>query len=233
MPPGLIDAGTRPAGPVAVIAAARADGYGLGLEPGAPPAGARGWRGVQDVEGLPDRVARATAVAGSAAVAATWILEKHAWLVAGLALAGMLRHRAIPDLGALLLHDADEGWPDALAVLDGACWLPAADGRDLAEHLEVHFAPVIGALSRHRAEKPLWRSAGDRIGQAATWCGAAFGDPGGARALAVAALDARTALHAPSRFEDGMRVRSGCCLAHRVAGMPRCDDCANRPAAAT
>lgn len=227
------------------IAAARAGGFGLGVEPVA--ATGPDWRRAPmpgDLEEQLDRIGAATATS-SRAIAATWQLEKHAWLAGGAALAGLLVHGALPPLDDALVLDAEEGWPAAMALPD-AGWqhVPSetpgvsepghgpgtADaGRALAELLEAHHAPLVDALGAFRPRRALWRSVGDRLGQAARWCGEAFDASDEAVALVEAALAAPTALHAPAVFTivEGrpQRRRAGCCLSHRIPGGVLCEDC--------
>jgi ferric iron reductase protein FhuF len=218
---------------VAPLAAARGHGYGLGLCAAPVPDGEPGWRPATATAGDPALLdvllARTAAGAGtrSRAVAATWHLEKHAWFVGGAALAGVLVHGAIPPLDRMLLRDGGHGW--AVAVAAPADGWEIADGATLAARLEAHLVPVVEALACHRPARALWRSAGDRLGQAAVWCSDAFGDRDAALALARDVLTAPTALRSLATFteRDGrpFRLRAGCCLSHRCAGAVRCDDC--------
>ena len=247
---------------VAPIAAARAAGIGLGVRGMPVDASEPGWRAAGAVAAdavlRAELLARTAAAAGiavpavdatsspaaartpslaaagtpSLAIAATWHLEKHAWLAAGAALAGVLLHGRLPPLERAWIRCGEYGWPEEIA-LPGEGW-SRGDGADVARALEDHLAPLVDALVVHRARRPLWRSAGDRLGQAARWCAEAFAAPDGARALAEAAFAAPTALRAPAGFvlRDGLpdRRRTGCCLSHRCPGGPRCDDCAALPA---
>jgi len=212
---------------VAPIAAARANGFGLGVHRAAEIAGDPGW---QPAAVADPRLHPALADdLPSPAVAATWQIEGHAWFVAATALAGVVAHSRMPPLDRALLRYGPEGRPEAIALpADG--WRRAR-GADLATALAGHLAPLVNALSAHRRARPLWRSAGDRLGQAARWCGDAFGDNERAIAIATAALEAPTALRAEPGFsiEDGepFRRRTGCCLAYRLPDTPRCADCAN------
>jgi hypothetical protein len=218
------------------LAAARANGFGLDVRAAPAPADEPGWRpahaAARDpelLEALLDRTAVAAGT-GSRAVAATWHLEKHAWHAAAPSLAALLVHGAMPPLDESLLRDGEHGWAEAIAV-PVANWAPA-DGERLATRLEAHVAPVVEALSRHRSSRSLWRCVGDRLGQAALWCGEAFGDRRHAWTLASEALAAPTALAAPPRFAlvDGRpyRRRTGCCLSHRCASELICEDCVLR-----
>jgi hypothetical protein len=87
----------------------------------------------------------------------------------------------------------------------------------------------VDGLARGRPRRSLWRSVGDRLGQAAVWCGEAFGDREGALALAADVLAAPTPLRARAGFvlrgDQAYRPRTGCCLSHRCAGGSTCDDC--------
>jgi hypothetical protein len=222
--------------PIRPLAAARANGFALDIRPAPRPASEPGWRSAvatgRDGELLGALLARTAATAGTAsrAVAATWHLEKHAWYVAAATLAAILEHDAMPPLDEALLRDAEQGWPEAIAVPRSG-WV-SADGAGLAEGLEAHLAPLVDALARHRPAKALWRSASDRLGQAALWCARAFQDRSGACALASQALAAPTALAAPAQFElingTPARRRVGCCLSHRCPGGITCEDCGLR-----
>lgn len=206
---------------IASIAAARLSGFGLAVCAAPPPAGDRGWRRAADGPPLPAPCALPPAVG------ATWQLEKHAWFVAAAAVAALLVRGSMPPLGGVWLRYGADGWAEGIAVpRDG--W-SAAGGGLLAVRLEEHLAPVVDALSAHRPRRALWRSAGDRLGQAAIWCGEALGDRDGALSLAADALAAPTALRAPAGFGivDGLpfRRRAGCCLSHRCDGGVECADC--------
>jgi hypothetical protein len=212
---------------VAPIAAARANGFGLGVHRAAEISGETGWQPAEVASpvlhpALADELP-------SPAVAATWQVEGHAWFVAAASLAGVLVHGRVPPLDRALLRYGSEGRPEAIALpADG--WRPAG-GADVAAAIAEHLEPLVDALSAHRRARPLWRSAGDRLGQAARWCADAFGENDRAIAIATAALEAPTALRAEPGFsiEDGQpyRRRTGCCLAYRLPDTPRCVDCAN------
>lgn len=173
-------------------------------------------------------LARTAAGAGSRslAVAATWHLEKHAWFAAGTALAGVVVHGVVPPLDDAALRDGEHGWAEAIALPDDR-W-QAADGPALAQHLEAHLAPLVTALTPYRPRRALWRSIGDRLGQAALWCAEALDDDA-AIAVATEALTAPTRLRAPAAFTTRagrrFRPRTGCCLSHRCDGGVECDDC--------
>jgi hypothetical protein len=216
------------ADPVAPLAVARAGGFGLGVRALPVPSDEDGWRPAGAVaEDLGVLLPRAIAAAGPRAVGATWLLEKHAWFVAGAQLAALLVHGAMPPARALWVRCGASGWPEAVA-LPTAGWAPA-DGARIAAALEAHLVPLVEALAAHRARRPLWRSAGDRLGQAALWCGEAFGARGRAWALASDALAAPTALRAPAGFAlrggEPFRRRTGCCLSRRCPDGATCPDC--------
>ena len=224
--------------PVDAIAAARAGGFGLPLQR-LPEAGDPGWRpaGAAAADAaLREELLRSSADAtgtGSPMVAATWLLEKHAWHVAAVALGSVLLDGRVPPLERLLVRDGAEGWVEALA-LPGDGWRPGG-AKELAAGFEAHLAPLVEELAAHRARRPLWRSAGDRLGQAALWCGEAFGDSARAVRLAADVLTAPTALRAPARFtvHEGVpfRRRTGCCLSYRCPGEVSCEDCSRVRAA--
>lgn len=164
-------------------------------------------------------------------LAATWVVEKHAWFAAVVALGAHQLTGAVPPLCALRLRvGADHGYVDGVALPDpGVAWRPATP-EELATRLAVHLAPTVAAMGAHRPVRPLWRCASDRVGQAASWCAAALGPE--AIALATAVLEADTPLRAPARFApDGTRRRTGCCLTYRLDGFDRCADCATSPPA--
>lgn len=217
------------------VAAAEVAGFGLPLRPLPRPADEPGWRTAQtladDPALLQDLLGRGAAALGSPSgaglVAATTLIEAHAWYVAATALGGVLLHGRIPPLEPLLLRDGPEGWVNELA-LPAHGW-ERGGGAELAVQLETHLAPVVAALAPHRRPKPLWRSVGDRLGQAAIWCGTAFEADAQVLEIATDALSAPTALRAPARFtvQDGVpfRRRTGCCLTYRTAEAVHCDDC--------
>lgn len=216
--------------PVAPLAHARAGGFGLGVRATpAPPGWHEAGAAAGDARLLTSLLARTCHAAGTraGAVAATWYLEKHAWLACGAALAGLLVHGAVPPLDRAFVRHADEGWVDAIAVPEHG-W-ERADPAVLAALLEAHLAPLVAALSDRRPARALWLCAGDRLGQAAIWCGEAFGDRTAAWSLAAAALEAPTALEAPAgltlREGEPFRRRRGCCLSHRCPAGATCDDC--------
>ena len=216
---------------LAPIAAARANDFGLAVRP--LPGDPAGWRpaaAVPDLGPLLDAVAAGAGTA-SRAVAATWLLEGHAWSVASAALAAVLVHGLAPPLDRGLVRDLPGGTVEALA-LPAEGWDPC-DGGQLAARLEAHHAPLVEALGAFRPRRALWRSVGDRVGQAAIWCAEAFGDRDAALALASDVLSAPTALRAPAVFAvvDGAarRRRAGCCLSFRVPGGDVCPDCRIAP----
>lgn len=216
--------------PVAPLAHARAGGFGLGVRATpAPPGWHEAGAAARDARLLGSLLARTADAAGTraGAVAATWYLEKHAWFACGAALGGLLVHGAMPPLGRAFVRHAGEGWVDAIAVPEQG-WEPA-DPAVLAARLEAHLAPLVAALTDRRPARALWLCAGDRLGQAALWCGQAFGDRAAAWSLAAEALAAPTALKAAPGFAmragEPFRRRRGCCLSHRCDDGATCDDC--------
>jgi hypothetical protein len=213
------------------IVAARANGFGLAIVPG--PQDGPGWHDVHAVAGdaalCDERVGLAHAASGSdlEAVGVAWIVENHAWHVASLVVAAQVVDSTLPPLDRLqLLHNAS-GIHDAVAVpRDG--WRHA-DPVEAAAALDAHLGPLVEAFRGRRAARALWREAGDRVGQAVQWCGEAFGAREHAWSIGAQILAAPTRLRAPARFElrDGapFRLRSGCCLAHRMPGQAPCADC--------
>lgn len=216
--------------PIAPLAAARAGGFGLGVRATPAPAGWREAGAAARGPGLLDSLlARIAGAAGtrSAAVAATWYLEKHAWHACGAALAGLLVHGAVPPLDRTFVHHAREGWVDAIAVPEDG-WEQASPAV-LAARLEAHLSPVVAALGGRRPARALWLCAGDRLAQAALWCGEALGCRADAWSLATEVLAAPTALQAPAGFAlwegEPFRRRRGCCLSHRCPSGATCADC--------
>ena len=137
----------------------------------------------------------------------------------------------VPDLspGNVLLWFRDGGvWGIGLREVRVA----GADPRAAHDELEALLTPVVAAIlaRRLRAERPLWRAAGDRVGQAVVWAGAAYGDPDRARRLGEAMLAPPSPMHVPLRTEltdEGVpyHVRASCCLYHRVPGAQVCAGC--------
>jgi hypothetical protein len=221
---------TVAANPVLAIAQAEALGYRLDVrtlpvpqEPGWRPAHAA----ARDPLLMERLLARSAVVAGTRAraVAATWHLEKHAWFAAAAALGGLLSRGELPPLDTAWVRDGEAGWVEAVAIpVEG--WSPGG-GAELADALSAHLEPVVEALTRHRGRRALWRSVGDRLGQAALWAADAFDER--ALALAADALEAPTPLASPRSFEivEGRptRRRTGCCLSHRCDGAIVCADC--------
>ena len=218
---------------VALLAAGRMGDFGLPVRRVDAVAGLEGWRPAGATAADPslrqELLARAIVGAGtaSAGVAVTWQLEKHAWFLAAGAIGGLLSCDAMAPLDEAWLYDGEHGWVEAVALpADG--WVPA-DGAQLAARLEAHLTPLVEALSAFRARRALWRSVGDRLAQAALWCGEAFDERGPAWVLCGDALAAPSALRAPAGLElrDGrpFRRRTGCCLSHRCAGGATCEDC--------
>lgn len=160
-------------------------------------------------------------------VGATWALEAHAWWLGAAVLGAHLLTGQTPPLHRLEVRiGAVSGTVEALA-LPAEGWRPATPAQ-LATRLAAHLAPLISALSEHRPVNPLWKSASDRVAQAALWCADAFGPE--ALALATDVLAADTPLHAPARFSaSGDRKRVGCCLTYLLPDQPRCDNCCIAP----
>ena len=217
--------------PLQRIVAARSGGFGLSVCEG--PLDGPGWRHGDAIatdaalrEDLLDRARRAAGT-DMTALAVAWIVEKHAWHVASIVVAALLLDGTLPPLRRVQLLYGESGWPDAIAV-PASGW-EHADAADAARALDDHLAPVIAALGSRRAPRALWREAGDRIGQAALWCGEAFGAREHAWSIGAQLLVAPTRLRAPGQFRlrDGepFRLRSGCCLAHRAPGGAACADC--------
>ncbi len=227
---------------------------GFGLEarwrrPGEPPPRGSGWidaaaaSAPERVEGMLARVAR-SAGGGPAAAHGTWLVESQAWAVASAAVLGLLASGSAPALATLRFH---------LRVSDDGLVAGIVFGSDRLEHddpdvmtdrvgagLQAHLAPLVGALVDRgvRRPAPLWRAAGDRVAQGALWAGAAAGrwDEGVRTAERLVAAPAPFAVPLRAAVAPGtpLRRRAGCCLAHRVPGHDRCDDCpVAQPAATT
>lgn len=217
--------------PIERILMARHNGFGLSVYEG--PQVGLGWHDAQAVardEALrEDVLERARRAAGTemTALAVAWVLEKHAWHVASLVVAALVADGVVPPLEHAQLLLGDAGWAEAIAVPQTG-W-EHGDAVDAARALDAHLAPVVAALGTRRAPRALWREAADRIGQAALWCGEAFGAREHAWSIGAQLLAAPTRLHASAGFEvrDGepFRLRSGCCLAHRAPGGVACADC--------
>lgn len=160
-------------------------------------------------------------------VGATWALEAHAWWLGAAVLGAHLLTGRIPPLRAIEVRiGAVSGTVEALALPAGG-WREVTPAQ-LATQLAAHVAPLVCALSEHRPVNPLWRSASDRVAQAALWCADAFGTE--AIELATAVLAAPTPLHAPARFNaSGDRRRVGCCLTYLLPDQPRCANCCIAP----
>lgn len=205
---------------VARLGELEGNGFRLGVLPapaaGFVPADALAFQALPP--GLPPRIA------------ATWALEAHAWYLGAAVLAGHLLTGGAPPLHAAEVRIGDvSGTVEAVALpLEG--WR-AATPEQLATRLAAHVAPLVSALSEHRPVTPLWRSASDRVAQAALWCADALGER--ALDLATGVLAAPTPLRAPARFSGtGSRRRIGCCLTHQLPGQPRCEDCCIAPSSA-
>ncbi|WP_205695791.1 hypothetical protein [Conexibacter sp. SYSU D00693] len=222
-----------PADPVAPLTVARHNDFALPLRALPHTDEAAGWRPgdacARDAALREELLGRAAQVAAGAPVAmsVTGLVESHTWYVTAAAMSALLVHGALPPLDRLEVHDSAFGYVDGVALpCDG--WTCPADPAALAQALHLHLEPLVEALSEHRARRPLWRSVGDRIGQAANWCAGAYGHDR-AWALGGAVLDADTPFRGPAGFEvvDGapFRRRTGCCLTHRCAGAELCPDC--------
>ena len=118
---------------VPAIAAARAGGFGLPLR-GLPVDRRRA--GAPRAPRQPTRrcaptcsgAAPSATGTGSPLVAATWLLETHAWHVAAVALGAAMLAARRPPLDRLLVRDGAEGWVEALAP-PSAAGGAAASGR--------------------------------------------------------------------------------------------------------
>ena len=212
------------------INALRGGGFGLTVEQRDGPGD--GWLAAgaleERVDGL---VAGVCDLAGleHPPLGAEWLLEHCAWQGASLTVAALMDGWA-PDLSPdnVLLWVRDGGvWGIALREVRVAGSDPRAGHDQLVALLEPLMASL--AARRLRAPKPLWRAAGDRVGQAVVWAGAAYDDPERARRVGEAILAPPSPMHVPLRTGsvDGaeFHVRSSCCLYHRVPGAEVCAGC--------
>jgi hypothetical protein len=212
------------------IAALRGNGIGLTVEQRDGPG--EGWIAADVLDAELDRLLPGVYdLAGieHAGLGAEWLLEHCAWQGASLAVAAAL-DGWVPDLDPrnVLLWFRDGGvWGIALREVRAAGHGP----RTAHDALEAMLTPVVAAITarRLRAERPLWRAAGDRVGQAVVWAGAAYDDPEAARRLGEAMLAPPSRMHVPlvTAEADGVpyHVRSSCCLYHRVPGAQVCAGC--------
>jgi hypothetical protein len=213
------------------ITALRGNGFGLTVEQRGRPG--EGWLAA-DALGpeLDELLAGIYGLAGieHAGLGAEWLLEHCAWQGASLAVAAAL-DGWVPDLapGNVLFRFRDGGvWGIALRDVRVA----GAGPRAAHNALEGLLTPLVAAITsrRLRAERPLWRAAGDRVGQAVVWAGAAYDDPEAARRLGEAMLAPPSPMQVPLRTActgDGIpyHVRASCCLYHRVPGAEVCAGC--------
>ena len=208
-------------------------GGGFGLTVGQRDGPGDGWLGADALEGELDRLLSGIAdLAGidHPPLGAEWLLEHCAWQGASLAVAAAL-DGWVPDLAPdnVLLWFRDGGiWGIALRELR----VTGSGAQAAHDQLEALLEPVVAAITarRLRAERPLWRAAGDRVGQAVVWAGDAYGDVDRARRLGEAMLASPSRMHVPLRAAhtgDGVpfHVRSSCCLYHRVPGAQVCAGC--------
>jgi hypothetical protein len=224
---------------LARVAEARAGGYGLAVEQRCEPGA--GWLPADELvrEGGPlDGMVNAVAHQAGfdhPPLGAQWLLEHHAWQGASLTAAAMMSGWT-PDLTPRnVLVRFHDGALSGIALRSG----PVRELRDDAalaraghDAVVAHVSPLVHALAtrRLRAARALWRSAGDRVGQAFLWCAEAFGDAERAARLATTTIAPPSPLHVPlrtARDEDGtpFHVRASCCLYHRVPGAAPCPGC--------
>lgn len=187
-------------------------------------------------------------------IAAQWLVEWVAWLVAHPAVALLLRGRA-PDVGPdnVLLRFDEVAQPLGLGLReprfaalpgDGAASDPyasivdgeAAQRRWLRAAIEATLAPVVEAVAAdaRRPRRALWRGASDRVAAAFLDAGMLAGvAPQRASDLGRAFLDGPGPLQAAARYvpvaaADGPRwthLRNGCCLYHRLPDAEPCFTC--------
>ena len=213
------------------INALRGGGFGLTVEQRDRPG--EGWLAADALDvRLDELVTGVCDLAGldHPPLGAEWLLEHCAWQGASLTVAALL-DGWVPDLSPdnVLLWFRDGGvWGIALREVRVA----GSDPRTGHDALVALLDPLVTALAqrRLRAAKPLWRAAGDRVGQAVVWAGAAYDDPGRARRAGEALLAPPSPMHVPLRTacgEDGtpLHVRASCCLYHRVPGAEVCAGC--------
>lgn len=232
------------------VAAARAGGFGLQVaRRDAPGDGwieaVDLWRDDGPLDELIDGVARLAATEHRH-IGAQWLFEHSAWQAAALVSGTLMADARVPSL---------EPANVLLAMYDGSLWgiavrggrvlgLEGDSGADIvvpderalarAAHTELvtHLAPLADAIvaRRLRSAKPLWQSAGDRVGQAMLWCAQAFDDEPRARRLAELVVAPPSPMHVPivtKVGDDGepFHVRASCCLNHRTPDASLCAGC--------
>ena len=214
------------------INALRGGGFGLTVEQRDAPG--EGWLAADALDArLDGLLAGMHDLAGldHPPLGAQWLLEHCAWQGASLAVAAAM-DGWVPDLspGNVLLWFRDGGvWGIALREVRRGRRRPARAAHDVLEAL---LTPVVAAITarRLRAARPLWRAAGDRVGQAVVWAGAAYGDPdarGGSARRCSRRPRRCTCRCRPRSAADGapLHLRASCCLYHRVPGAEVCAGC--------
>jgi Ferric iron reductase FhuF-like transporter/FhuF 2Fe-2S C-terminal domain len=229
-----------------------ASGFGIVAERRDVPGG--GWvaadelgPGSAELDGI--LAAGAEAAGGLPHVAAAWLLEREAWLVAALLGLTVLGERRVPHLGpGNVLIAFHAGVPYGLATRSDRMSVlrsdPAAGQRDVdvcddeqalrararAETIRLLDALVEAlAAFRLRSRRALWRAAGDRVVHGSLAAGAALGHQDDAIALARELLSVDSPLRVPVRIASGaegpFQQRTSCCLAYRVDGLELCLGC--------
>lgn len=173
-------------------------------------------------------------------IRAEWLFESYARVLGELGTAFLLSTGRLPVLTPPNLLMASRGGLIAgVALRSGSMSRPTpgagGDGSpadSLRESLIGLIGPFAAWFDRHglRPEKTLWKSAADRIAEAALWAGRAFEAPEAARTLAVELLGPAGPLHIPLETVVDPRGaqrhrRVTCCLAYRAAGGSLCFAC--------
>jgi hypothetical protein len=223
------------------IAAAEADGMRLLVERRADPGGA--WFPVPELledDGAPavllSRI-RGTAGAPAGHIRAEWLFESYVRVLAELGASFALTAGRLPDLAPANLLMASRNGLIAAVALRSARLSAAQSGQgalagSLRASLIELIAPLAAWIDRHglRAEKTLWKSAADRIAEAALWAGRAFGESHAASDLTTSLLGQPGPLNIPLETVVDPRGaerhrRVTCCLAYRAAGGSLCFAC--------
>ena len=228
------------------IAAAEADGIRLLVDRRTDPGGP--WFRVSELLESDSAPAVLLARMGGAGdvpgehIRAEWLFESYARVLGELGAGFLLTTGRLPDLTSPnLLMASRSGLIAGVALRSDRMGMPAP-GRDMvsdfspAESLHESLVGLIGPFAawfdRHglRPEKTLWKSAADRIAEAALWAGRAFEEPEAARTLAAEILSAPGPLQIPLETVIDPRGterhrRVTCCLAYRAAGGSLCFGC--------
>jgi len=228
------------------IAAAEADGMRLLVDRRTDPGGP--WFPVTELlesDGAPavllTRMVGVSDVPGEH-IRAEWLFESYARVLGELGTAFVIATGRLPELTAAnLLMASRNGLIAGVALRScrmaaGAGGVGPAGNASAAESLRESLVALIGPFAawfdRHglRPEKTLWKSAADRIAEAALWAGRAFDEPEAARGLAAEILGNPGPLRIPLEtvvdpLGTERHSRVTCCLAYRAAGGSLCFAC--------